>query len=101
VECKKGAMKMGNGPSNRGAVLLAELKVLVDSFPHHHRTAVIKTLETVLRELGAHHPSCHSVNLQPEVNSVLGSPFPEAAASLDLDSQGPTEDPKQKEDCER
>jgi hypothetical protein len=101
VECKKGAMNVGNGPSNRGAVLLAELKVLVDSFPHHQRAAVIKTLETVLRGLGAHHPSWHPVNLQREGNSVLGSPFPEAAASLDLDSQGPTEDQKQKEDCER
>ena len=101
MECKKGAMKMGNGPSNRGAVLLAELKVLVDSFPHHHRTAVIKTLETVLRGLDAHHPSWNSLNFSPEVNTVPGSPFPEVAASFDLDNQRPTEDQKQKEDCEQ
>ena len=85
---------MANYPSNRGAVLLAELKALVDSFPHHQRTAVIKTLERLLGGLDAEYPDRHSVNLQPEVNTVLGSPFPEAPASLDSDNQRPTEDQK-------
>jgi hypothetical protein len=37
--------------SNRGAVLLGELKALVDSFPQHRRKEVIKIFETVFTRL--------------------------------------------------
>jgi hypothetical protein len=42
-------MKLENGMSNPGAVLLAQLKALVDSFPHQQRTDVIETLKIVFR----------------------------------------------------
>jgi hypothetical protein len=45
--------------SNRGAVLLAELKALVDSFPQHQRRDLIKICETVFRGLNAGHKSRH------------------------------------------
>ena len=94
-------MEIENG-TNRGAVLLAELKAVVDSYPPYQRIDLIKTLKTVLRGLDADYPSRRSVNcLQPEVNTVLGSPFPEASASLDLDNQSASEDQKQKEENER
>ena len=52
--------------SNRGAVLLAELKALVDSFPHHQRAGVSKVIGIALKELNADFPSRHSVDRQPE-----------------------------------
>ena len=63
-------MKIKNGTSNRGAVLLAELKALVDSFPHHQRAGVIKMLEIAFKKLNADFHSRHSVDQKP----VLGSP---------------------------
>ena len=101
MEVKGGSVKIENGTPNRGGVLLAELKALVDSFPPHQRTDVIKTLQTVLSRLNADYPSRRSVNLQPEVNTVLGSPFPEASVSLDSDNQRHSEGQKQKEEGER
>ena len=92
---------MGNGPSNGSAVLLTELKALVDSFPHRKRTGVIKTIETILTGLDAHYSSLHSVNLRPEANTVLRSLFSEAGASLDLENQRHSEDQEQKEEGER
>lgn len=38
---------------NRGAVLLKELKDLVDSFPEHHRKEVIRIFRTVFSGLNS------------------------------------------------
>ena len=46
-------MKVETGTPNRGKVLLAELKALVDSVPHPHRADVIKTIELVFSGLDA------------------------------------------------
>ena len=94
-------MKIENGTSNRGGVLLAELKALVDSFPPHQRTDVIKALEIVFRGLDADYPSRHSVNLQQEVNNVLGLPSTEPSAGPDLNNESHSENQKQKQEGER
>ena len=47
---------------NRGAVLLAELKALVDSLPHHQRAGVIKMIETAFKKMNADFYSRHSVD---------------------------------------
>ena len=62
---------------NRGAVLLAELKALVDSLPHHRRAGVIKMIEIAFKKLNADFHSRHSVYRQP----ALGSAFPEEFSS--------------------
>jgi len=67
-------VKIENGTPNRGAVLLTELKALVDSFPHHQRGNVIKMLEITFRELNANHESRHSVGLQPAARTDGVSP---------------------------
>lgn len=100
-KAKGGAMSIENGTSNRGAVLLAELKAVVDSFPPHQRTDVVKTLEIVFRGLDADYPSQHSLNLLPEVNTVPGLPSKEASASPDSGNENHSEDRKQKEEGER
>jgi hypothetical protein len=78
VEGKGQTVKIENGTSNRGAVLLAELKALVDTFPHHKRADVIKILETAFSRLNADKQSRHSVDLQPgeELSSTLLPPRP-------------------------
>jgi len=63
---------------NRGAVLLAELKALVDSFPHHRRAGVIKMIEIAFKKLDADFHSQHSVERQ-----ALGSPSPKSSADPD------------------
>lgn len=90
-------MKVENGTPNRGAVLLAELKALVESFPHQLRTNVVQTLEIVFRGLAADSISRRSVHLQPEANTILSSAFREAPASADLSNEHHSEDQKQKE----
>ena len=92
-------MKVENGRPNRGAVLLAELKALVESFPHQQRTDVVQTLKIVFRGLDA--DSRRSVHLQPEANTVLSSPFREAPAGADLSNGRHSENQKQKEGGER
>ena len=67
-------MKVENGTSNRGAVLLAELKALVDSLPHHQRGNVIKMLEITFRELNADCQGRHSIGVQPEARTAIDSP---------------------------
>ena len=63
----------------RGAVLLAELKALVDSFPHQQRAGVIRMIETTFKELKADFHSRHSVDQQP----ALGSPSPKSSVGPD------------------
>ena len=53
---------------NRGAVLLAELKALVDSFPHQQRASVIKMMEIAFK------------GLQPD---ALNSRVPKTSAAAD------------------
>jgi hypothetical protein len=69
---------------NRGAVLLAELKALVDSFPHHERAGVIKMIEIAFKELNADLYSWHSVDRQPEARTSGESPSSKTPASPDL-----------------
>jgi len=45
---------------HRGAVLLAELKELVDSFPAEQRNEIVNLVKRVIRELGDHY--CGSGN---------------------------------------
>jgi len=52
---------------NCGAVLLAELKALVDSLPHHRRAGMIKMIEIAFGKLNADFHSRHSVDQQPTV----------------------------------
>ena len=94
-------MKIENGRPNLGAVLLAELKALVESFPHHQRTDVVRTLKIVFRGLDADSKSRRSVHLQPEANTVLSSAFREDPASADLSNERHSKDQKQKEGGER
>jgi hypothetical protein len=56
---------------NRGAVLLAELKALVDSFPHQQRASVIKMMEIAFK------------GLQPEAGTALNSRVPKTSAAAD------------------
>jgi hypothetical protein len=46
--------------SNRGAVLLKELKALVDSFPEHRRKELVRTVKSVISELDEQSGSEHS-----------------------------------------
>ena len=46
-------MNTDNANTNRGAVLLKELKTLVDSFPEDQRKEVIKVIGTVVTKLSA------------------------------------------------
>ena len=94
-------MKVENGTPNRGAVLLAELKALVESFPHQQRRHVVQTLKTVFRGLDADSKSRRSVYLQPEANTVLSSAFREAPASTESGSERHSENQKQKKGGER
>ena len=55
---------MENVKSNRGAVLLGELKALVDSFPEHRRKDVINAFEVVFTRLNADYQSRHSADRQ-------------------------------------
>jgi hypothetical protein len=84
VEGKGQTVKIENGTSNRGAVLLAELKALVDTFPHHKRADVIKILETAFSRLNADKQSRHSVDLQPGARTVLDSSSSKTLASPDF-----------------
>ena len=59
---------------NRGAVLLAELKALVDSLPHPRRAGVIKMIEIAFKKLNAELHSRHSVDRQPEARTTGDSP---------------------------
>lgn len=88
------AMKLENGMSNPGAVLLAQLKALVDSFPHQQRTDLIKALKIVFRGLDAGHQHRHSVHLQPEVSSVFSPRFPKTPASFDSSNKRHKENQK-------
>lgn len=94
-------MKVENDTPNRGAVMLAELKALVESFPHQQRTDVVQALKIVSKGLDADSKSRHSVHLQQEANTVLSSPFREAPASADLSNERHSENQKQKEGDER
>ena len=67
-------MNVENGTPNRGAVLLAELKALVDSFPPQRRAYVIRTLESVFRGLNAAYHGRPSFDLGPKSKSVLDPP---------------------------
>jgi len=77
-------VKVENGTSNRGAVLLAELKALVDSFPDHHRGNIIKMLEITFKELNADDQRRHSVDLQPDARTASNSPSSKTLASSGL-----------------
>ena len=94
-------MTIENGRSNRGAVLLAELKALLDSLPHQQRTEVIQTLTIVFRGLDADSRTRRSVHPQPKANTVLRPPFHEAPVSDDLNNERHSENQKQKEGGER
>jgi len=75
---------------NRGAVLLAELKALVDSLPHHRRAGVIKMIEIAFKELNADFHSRHSVDQQP----ALGSPSPKSSVGPDSSNELQTKNEK-------
>ena len=94
-------MTIENGMSNRGAVLLAELKALVESLPHQQRTDVVQTLKIVFRGLDADSKIRRSADLQREANTVLSWPFHEAPASADLSNERHSGNQKQKEGGER
>jgi len=66
----------------RGAVLLAELKALVDSFPHQQRAGVIRMIETTFKELKADFHSRHSVDRQLEARTAPGSPSPKSSPAV-------------------
>jgi hypothetical protein len=70
-----GTVNIKNATSNCGAVLLGELKALVDSFPQHRRKEVIKIIETVFR-LSADYQSRHSADRWPANESRRGSQSP-------------------------
>ena|SRR5215813_5778165 len=89
---KDETVKVENGTSNRGAVLLAELKALVDSLPHHQRGNVIKMLEITFRELNADDQSRHSVDLQPDARTDGDSPSSGTIAIPDLSDRFQNED---------
>jgi len=80
---KDETVKVENGTSNRGAVLLAELKALVDSLPHHQRGNVIKMLEITFRELNADCQGRHSIGVQPEARTAIDSPSRKTSAGPD------------------
>ena len=94
-------MKVKNGTPNRGAVLLAELKALIESFPDQQRTDVIQTLKIVFKGLDADSKSRRSAHLQPEANSALSSPFREAAKSAELSNERHKKNQKHKEGSDR
>jgi len=73
---------------NRGAVLLVELKALVDSFPPHRRAGVIMIIEITFKKLNADFYSRHSVDRQP----VLGSPSPKSSVGPDSSDELQSED---------
>ena len=81
-------MKIENGRSKRGAVLLAELKALVDFFPHHRRAGVIKMIEIAFNKVNAGFHSRHSVDGHP----ALGSPSPESSVGPDSSDELQNED---------
>ena len=81
------------------AVLLAELKALVDSFPHHQRTAVIKTIETVLGT-GCRLSKSAFTQFAARNKHCFPITFP-GNSELDSDSQGHSEDQKREEEYER
>ena len=95
------AMKLENGTPNRGAVLLAQLKTMVDSFPHHQRTDLIETLRILFKELDAGNQNRDSAHLQPQVSSVFSSCFGADPASRDSSNKPRNENQKQKEGGER
>jgi hypothetical protein len=101
VAGKVAAMKLENGTLDRSAVLLAQLKTLVDSFPHQQRTDLIETLKIVFSGLDAGEENRHSVHLQPEVSSAFSSRFREAPASRNSSNKPRNENQKQKEGGER
>ena len=73
---------------NRGAVLLAELKALVDSLPCHRRADVIMMIEIAFKKLHADLHSYQSVDRQP----ALGSPFPRSSVGPDSNDEPHNED---------
>jgi len=73
---------------NRGAVLLAELKALVDSLPCHRRADVIMMIEIAFKKLHADLHSYQSVDRQP----ALGSPFPKSSVGPDSNDEPHNED---------
>ena len=68
---------------NRGAVLLAELKALVDSFPHHRRAGVIRMIEIAFEKLNADFHSRHSVDQK----SALALPSPKSSVGPDSNDE--------------
>jgi hypothetical protein len=89
---KGGTVTIEIGASNRGAVLLAELKALVDTFPHRKRVDLIKILESVVRGLNADDQSLHSVDPRPEARTVLDSSSSKTLASPDFSDCFQSED---------
>jgi hypothetical protein len=77
-------MNTENAKSNRGAVLLGELKALVDSFPEDQRKTVIKIIGTVVTKLSAGCETRHSANPWPERESRTLTTSPQAARTDDL-----------------
>lgn len=65
----KGNESIQTVESSRGAVLLRELKNLVDSFPEHRRKEVIRMIGIVFTQLNAGDQSPHSVDARPETES--------------------------------
>lgn len=72
--------------SGRGALLLRELKDLVDSFAEHRRKEVIKIIATLLTRLGAGCQSRQSAEPRPERESHQSSIVGETTGSTDLDT---------------
>jgi len=73
---------------NRGAVLLAELKALIDSLPYHRRADVIMMIEIAFKKLHADLHSGQSVDREP----ALGSPFPKSSVCPDSSDEPHNED---------
>lgn len=85
-------MTIENGTSSRGSALLAELKALLDTFPHRKRVDLIKILESVVRGLNADDQSWHSVDPQPAAKTVLDSSSSKTLASPDFSDGFQNED---------
>lgn len=70
--------------TGRGAVLLRELKDLVDSFPEHRRKLVIEIIGTVLTRMGADFTKPAFSRPRPQTESHESSTSRETTGKTDL-----------------
>jgi hypothetical protein len=77
-------MNTENTKSDRGAVLLGELKALVDSFSEHQRKEVIKIIGSIVTGLNARCQNRHSADPFRETESNSPTRAPQAPGTSDL-----------------